>query len=86
MQQVNGDGNEHSKISLFIINRDSKLTRLLKDSIGNMSCRTTVLCHVSPDEERYSETLGTLQMISKISRSRRKKNKVLGTLLSVFVY
>ena len=56
--------------------RDSKIARLLKDSVGNLTCRTTIINHVSPDEDRYSETLSTLEMASKISRSRRRKNKV----------
>ena len=56
--------------------RDSKIARLLKDSVGNPTCRTTIINHVSPDEDRYTDTLATLEMASKISRSRRRKNKV----------
>eukprot|EP00794_Sanderia_malayensis_P017715 gene17715-19486_t len=55
--------------------KDSKIARLLKDSIGNPACRTTIINHVSPEEDRYTESLATLEMASKISRSRRRKNK-----------
>ena len=56
--------------------RDSKITRLLKDSIGNPTCRTTLIAHVSAEESNYSKTCSTIQMISKIHCSRRKRNKV----------
>ncbi|XP_065051675.1 kinesin-like protein KIF26B isoform X3 [Rhopilema esculentum] len=58
-----------------VSHKDSKIARLLKDSVGNLTCRTTIINHVSPDEDRYSESLATLEMASKISRSRRRKNK-----------
>ena len=56
--------------------KDSKITRLLKDSIGNPTCRTTLVAHVSADERNYAKTFSTLQTVSKIQRSRRKRNKV----------
>ncbi|XP_057304780.1 kinesin-related protein 10-like isoform X1 [Hydractinia symbiolongicarpus] len=55
--------------------RDSKITRLLKDSIGNLTCRSTLITHVSADEKNYGKTYNTLQITSKINRSRRKRNK-----------
>jgi len=58
-----------------VAHKDSKIARLLKDSVGNPTCRTTIINHVSPDEDRYTDTLATLEMASKISRSRRRKNK-----------
>lgn len=60
--------------------RDSKITRLLKDSIGNPTCRTTLIAHVSAQEKNYSKTMSTIQMVSKIHKSRRKRNKVYKTL------
>lgn len=65
--------NGHKKMSLF---RDSKISRLLKDSVGNPTCRATVLAHVSTEEKQYKKTLQTLNVTSRIVRTRRKRNKV----------
>ena len=65
--------NNHKKMSF---SRDSKISRLLKDSIGNPTCRATVLAHVSTEEKQYKKTLQTLNMTSRIARTRRKRNKV----------
>lgn len=51
--------------------RDSKLTRILQDSLGGNS-RTTMIACVSPAESNYEETLGT---INYASRARNIKNK-----------
>jgi hypothetical protein len=40
--------------------RDSKLTRLLKDSLGG-NCKTTMMMMVSPAPEAFSETASTLK-------------------------
>jgi hypothetical protein len=40
--------------------RDSKLTRLLEDSLGG-NCKTTMMAMISPALEAYSESLSTLQ-------------------------
>ncbi|GMK55328.1 hypothetical protein CspeluHIS016_0203840 [Cutaneotrichosporon spelunceum] len=52
--------------------RDSKLTRLLQDSIGGNAMTTMIAC-VSPLEYNISETLNT---INYASRARRIKNAV----------
>lgn len=52
--------------------RDSKLTRLLQDSIGGNAMTTMIAC-ISPLEYNISETLNT---INYASRARRIKNAV----------
>eukprot|EP00347_Sterkiella_histriomuscorum_P016618 403352497 len=51
--------------------RDSKLTRILQDSLGGNS-RTTMIACVSPAESNYEETLNSIKYAS---RARNIKNK-----------
>lgn len=51
--------------------RDSKLTRILQDSLGGNS-RTTMIACVSPAESNYDESLSTVKYAS---RARNIKNK-----------
>jgi kinesin family protein 18/19 len=44
--------------------RDSKMTRLLKDSLGG-SCRTTMIACVSPYANAYEDTLNTLKYANR---------------------
>ena len=62
---------ETAKGSRHIPYRDSKLTRILQDSLGGNS-RTTMIACVSPAESNYEETLGTIKYAS---RARNIKNK-----------
>ena len=55
----------------FIPYRNSKLTRILQDSLGGNS-RTTMIACVSPAESNYEETLSTIKYAS---RARNIKNK-----------
>ncbi|XP_035279318.1 kinesin-like protein KIF26A isoform X3 [Anguilla anguilla] len=55
--------------------RDSKLTMLLRESLGNINCRTTMIAHVSDSATNYAETLNTIQLASHIHRTRKKKSK-----------
>ncbi|XP_072218145.1 kinesin-like protein KIF26A isoform X1 [Leuresthes tenuis] len=55
--------------------RDSKLTMLLSESLGNINCRTTMIAHVSDSPSGYMETLTTVQLASRIHRMRKKKSK-----------
>jgi hypothetical protein len=57
--------------SAYIPYRDSKLTRLLQDSLGGNSC-TTLLCCCSPAEYNKAESITTLQFAS---RAKQIKNK-----------
>ncbi|XP_076834418.1 kinesin-like protein KIF26A isoform X2 [Brachyhypopomus gauderio] len=55
--------------------RDSKLTMLLRDSLGNINCRTTMIAHVSDSPVHYADSLTTVQLASRIHRMRKKKSK-----------
>lgn len=61
-----------AKKSTHIPYRDSKLTRLLQDSLGGSAMTLMIAC-VSPAESNLSETLNTLQYAN---RARNIKNKV----------
>lgn len=49
---------------------------MLLESIGNTSCRTTMIAHVSPSLPFYTETLATVQLASRLHRLRKRKGKV----------
>ena len=51
--------------------RDSKLTRLLEDSLGG-NCKTTMMAMVSPASESYSESHQTLKFAT---RAKKIKNE-----------
>ncbi|XP_051511866.1 kinesin-like protein KIF26A [Myxocyprinus asiaticus] len=55
--------------------RDSKLTMLLRESLGNINCRTTMIAHISDSPDNYAESLTTVQLASRIHRMRKKKSK-----------
>ncbi|XP_050989132.1 kinesin-like protein KIF26A isoform X1 [Labeo rohita] len=55
--------------------RDSKLTMLLRDSLGNINCRTTMIAHITDSPANYAESLTTIQLASRIHRMRKKKSK-----------
>ena len=61
---------EHKK-DKHIPYRDSKLPRILQDSLGGNS-RTTVIACVSPAESNYEESLNSIKYAS---RARNIKNK-----------
>lgn len=56
--------------------RDSKLTMLLRESLGNINCRTTMIAHISDSPANYADSLNTIQLASRIHRMRKKKTKV----------
>ena len=64
-------GDESRKVS-HVPYRDSKLTRLLQDSLGGNS-RTLMIACVSPSDRDFMETLNTLKYAN---RARNIKNKV----------
>ena len=55
--------------------RDSKVTQLLRECLGSLTCQATMLAHVSPEPSHYSETLHTVQLASRLHRMRRKRLK-----------
>ncbi|XP_048392067.1 kinesin-like protein KIF26B [Stegostoma tigrinum] len=55
--------------------KESKLTMLLRESLGNLNCRTTMIAHISASSSNYSETLSTIQIASRVLRMKKKKTK-----------
>ncbi|XP_077024637.1 kinesin-like protein KIF26B isoform X2 [Tamandua tetradactyla] len=55
--------------------KDSKLTMLLRESLGNINCRTTMIAHVSAAAGSYAETLSTVQVAARVLRMKKKKTK-----------
>jgi kinesin family protein 18/19 len=48
----------------YVNYRDSKLTRILKDSLGG-NCRTVMIAHVDPLERHFEETYNTLNYANR---------------------
>ena len=69
-------GDEKRKVS-HVPYRDSKLTRLLQDSLGGNSQTLMVAC-VSPADRDFMETLNTLKYAN---RAKNIKNKVTALLV-----
>uniref|UniRef100_A0A3Q1MQT9 Kinesin-like protein n=1 Tax=Bos taurus TaxID=9913 RepID=A0A3Q1MQT9_BOVIN len=63
----------------YVNYRDSKLTRLLKDSLGGNS-RTVMIAHISPASSAFEESRNTL---TYASRAKSIKTRVKRNLLSV---
>lgn len=63
---------DKTKKALHIPYRDSKLTRLLQDSLGGNSQTVMIAC-VSPSDRDFMETLNTLKYAN---RARNIKNKI----------
>ena len=61
------DSNSRSHIPY----RDSKLTRLLEDSLGG-NCKTTMMAMISPAAEAFGESLSTLKFAT---RAKNIKNE-----------
>ncbi|XP_058623065.1 kinesin-like protein KIF21A isoform X1 [Onychostoma macrolepis] len=64
---------DRSKRSTHVPYRDSKLTRLLQDSLGGNS-RTVMIACISPSDQDFMETLNTLKYAN---RARNIKNRVM---------
>ncbi|KAH6925451.1 hypothetical protein HPB50_005628 [Hyalomma asiaticum] len=62
--------------------RESKVTQLLKEALGSVTCRAAMIAHVSPLAANYAETLATIQLASRVHRMRRKKLKYGSTMAS----
>ena len=63
---------DETRKALHVPYRDSKLTRLLQDSLGGNS-RTLMIACVSPSDRDFMETLNTMKYAN---RARNIKNKV----------
>ena len=55
--------------------RDSKLTRLLKDSLGG-HCMTVIIANVSPASDQFDETLNALKYANRAKNIKTKEIKV----------
>jgi hypothetical protein len=64
-------GDETKRGKVFVPYRDSKLTRMLQDSLGGNS-KTLMICCVSPAAVNYNESLNALRYAN---RARNIKNK-----------
>jgi kinesin family protein 18/19 len=53
----------------FVPYRDSKLTRMLKDSLGG-NCRTIMMANISPNHVSYEDTLNTLKYANRAKNIR----------------
>lgn len=60
---INALGDKQKKGS-FVPYRDSKLTRLLKDSLGG-NCKTVMIATISPASAQYEETVNTLKYANR---------------------
>jgi kinesin family member 18/19 len=67
---------DQTKKGVFVPYRDSKLTRMLKDSLGGNS-KTLMMCNISPAASSFEETLNTLKYASRASliKTRPEENK-----------
>ena len=67
---------DQTKKGIFVPYRDSKLTRMLKDSLGGNS-KTLMMCNISPASSQFEETLNTLKYASRASLivTRPEENK-----------
>merc|ERR1719359_2206327 len=63
----------------FVPYRDSKMTRLLKDSLGG-NCRTVMIANVSPCHLNFEDTHNTLKYAN---RAKNIKTKVARNIVSV---
>lgn len=61
---------KRTQVKAHIPYRDSKLTRILEDSLGG-NCKTTFVAVISPAVEAFSESLSTLKFAN---RAKRVKN------------
>ena len=68
--------NAEGKSNRFVPYRDTKLTYLLKDSLGGNS-KTSIVANISPAASSYGETLSTLKFAqrAKLVRNRVFKNE-----------
>ena len=56
--------NANGRRGVFVPYRDSKLTRLLKDSLGG-NCRTVMITNVSPNHLNYEDTRNSLKYANR---------------------
>ena len=69
---------DKTKKGFFVPFRDSKLTRMLKDSLGG-NCKTVMITTISPASSQYEETINTLKYANRAKniKMRVEPNKKL---------
>ena len=77
---INALGDKNKKGS-FVPFRDSKLTRMLKDSLGG-NCKTVMIATVSPASTQNEETINTLKYANRAKniKMRVEQNKKMVSL------
>uniref|UniRef100_UPI003AAD8836 kinesin-like protein KIF26B n=1 Tax=Centroberyx gerrardi TaxID=166262 RepID=UPI003AAD8836 len=55
-----------------IPNRGSKLTMLLRESLGHVNCHTAVIAQVAESPTHLQEALSTIQLASRIRRTQKR--------------
>src|SRR5574343_1322433 len=65
---------DKTKAGAFVPYRDSKLTRLLKDSLGG-NTKTIMIACISPSYLAFEETVNTLKYASRARNIKRKLTK-----------
>ena len=63
---------DKAKKGFFVPYRDSKLTRLLKDSLGG-NCRTVMIANISPSGSQFEETINTLKYANRAKNIKTKQ-------------
>jgi len=74
---------EKNKKGYFVPYRDSKLTRLLKDSLGGNS-RTVMIANISPSSGGFEETINTLKYANR-AKNIKTKSKVNRNMVNVHI-
>ncbi|KAK7081054.1 hypothetical protein SK128_026640, partial [Halocaridina rubra] len=62
----------------YLPHRENKLTLLLKEVLGSLTCHAAMIVHISPSPKHSQHTLATLQLASRVHRMRRKKLRGVG--------
>ena len=73
---------DKSKKGFFVPYRDSKLTRMLKDSLGG-NCKTVMIATISPSSTQYEETVNTLKYAN---RAKNIKTKAVANKKMVYLH
>ena len=60
----------------YLPHRGNKLTNILQEALGSVTCHATLVVHISPAPRQVQHTLATLQLASRVHRMRRKKLRV----------
>jgi kinesin family protein 18/19 len=65
---------DKGKVGSFVPYRDSKLTRMLKDSLGG-NTKTIMIACISPCYTAYEETVNTLKYATRARKIKRKTTR-----------